>query len=71
MHRALHLTEEDEEQSSRLSRHRDRLERPVEQESEDEEYTKEELELIEGRRRRHVGVEASYENRRPNKTDGR
>ncbi|XP_044220221.1 centrosome and spindle pole-associated protein 1-like isoform X1 [Thunnus albacares] len=66
--------EEDEEQSSvlsRLSRHRDRLGRPVDQESEEEEYTKEELELMEGRRRRHMGVEASYEKRRSIKTDGR
>lgn len=62
---------EDEEQSSVLCRHRDRLGKPVDQESEEEEYFKEELELMEGRGNRHTGDEASYERRRFNKTDGR
>ncbi|KAM9356849.1 centrosome and spindle pole-associated protein 1-like [Symphorus nematophorus] len=81
LHRALRLAdvktlcpEEDEEQSSLLPRHCDRLGRPVDQESEEEDDLKEELEeleLMEGRRHRHTGVEASYEKRRSNKTDGR
>ncbi|XP_074503831.1 centrosome and spindle pole associated protein 1-like isoform X2 [Sebastes fasciatus] len=83
LHRALRLTEvktlrpeEDEEQSSVLPRDYDRLGKPVDHDSEEEgsedseEYLKE-LELMEGRRRRHVGVEASYEKRQSNKTDGR
>uniref|UniRef100_A0A4W6FUM3 Centrosome and spindle pole associated protein 1a n=1 Tax=Lates calcarifer TaxID=8187 RepID=A0A4W6FUM3_LATCA len=72
LHRALCLAEvntlfpEEEEQSSLAARHRDRLGRTVDQESEEEE-----LELMEGRRRRHIGTEASYEKRWTNKTDGR
>lgn len=62
--------EEDEEQSV-LSRHHDRLGMPVDQESDEEEYFKEELELMESKRHRHTGVEANYEKRRSNKTDGR
>ncbi|XP_053179175.1 centrosome and spindle pole-associated protein 1-like isoform X2 [Scomber japonicus] len=78
LHRALRLAEdetlcpeEDEEQLLVLSRHRDRPGKPVDEEVEEEEYTKEEMELMEGRRRRHMGVEASYEKRRSNKTDDR
>ncbi|XP_049898888.1 centrosome and spindle pole-associated protein 1-like isoform X3 [Epinephelus moara] len=77
LHRALRLTEvntlspeEDEGQSSVLPRHCDRLGKLADQESEEEEYLKE-LELMEGRRRRHTGVETSYEKTRSNKTDGR
>ncbi|XP_041800014.1 centrosome and spindle pole associated protein 1-like isoform X2 [Chelmon rostratus] len=80
LHRALCLAEvktlcpeEDEEQSSVFPRHGDRMGRPVDQESEEEEeeYLKEELELMEARRHRLTGVEANYEKRRSNKTDGR
>ncbi|TKS72763.1 Centrosome and spindle pole-associated protein 1 [Collichthys lucidus] len=63
--------EEDEEPSSVLPRRRDRLERPVDQESEEEEYFKDELELMEGRRHRPSEVDASYEKRRFNRIDGR
>uniref|UniRef100_A0A3P8T9X9 Centrosome and spindle pole associated protein 1a n=1 Tax=Amphiprion percula TaxID=161767 RepID=A0A3P8T9X9_AMPPE len=77
-HRAPRLTEvrtlcpeEDEEQLSEVARHRDRLGRPVDQESEEEDYFKDELELMEGRRRRPMGVEASYEITRSTRTDGR
>lgn len=63
--------EEDEEHSSVVLRHRDRLGRPVDQESEEEEYFKEELEMMESRKHRHAGFEANYEKRRANKTDGR
>nr|XP_019942477.1 PREDICTED: centrosome and spindle pole-associated protein 1 [Paralichthys olivaceus] len=76
LHRALHLAEaktlcpEDEEQQSPLAfRHHGRLGRPVELESEEDEYLKEEL--MEGRRQRYTGTEASYEKRQTNKTDGR
>uniref|UniRef100_A0A3B5B6F5 Centrosome and spindle pole associated protein 1-like n=1 Tax=Stegastes partitus TaxID=144197 RepID=A0A3B5B6F5_9TELE len=81
LHRALRLAEvknlcpeeEDEEQLSEVPRHRERLGRPADQESEEEEedYFKDELELMEGRRRRLLGVEASYEKARSNRTDGR
>nr|XP_046262553.1 centrosome and spindle pole associated protein 1-like isoform X2 [Scatophagus argus] len=78
LHRALRLAEvktlcpeEDKEQPSVLRRHRDTQRRPADQESEDEEYFKEELELMEGRRNRHTGEEANYEKRQSNKTDGR
>ncbi|XP_068570311.1 centrosome and spindle pole-associated protein 1-like isoform X2 [Cebidichthys violaceus] len=82
LHRALRLAElmtlcpeADEEQASVLPRHCDRLGKPLDRDSDsdsdsEEEYFKE-LELVEGRRRRHIGVEASYEKRRSNKTDGR
>uniref|UniRef100_A0A3B4UMY9 Centrosome and spindle pole associated protein 1 n=1 Tax=Seriola dumerili TaxID=41447 RepID=A0A3B4UMY9_SERDU len=63
--------EEEEEQLSLTPRLHDRLGRPVDQDSEEEEYFKEELELMEGRRCRHMGIEASYPKRRTNKTDGR
>lgn len=63
-------SEEDEEQLSALSRYHDRLGKPIDQESEEEDF-KEELELMEGRRRRHTGVGPSYEKWRPNKSDGR
>ncbi|XP_070769650.1 centrosome and spindle pole-associated protein 1-like [Enoplosus armatus] len=77
-HRALCLSEvttlcpeeDEEQQQSVLTRYRDRLGKPVDQESEEEDF-KEELELMEGRRRRHAGVEAGYEKRRANRTDGR
>ncbi|XP_070819475.1 centrosome and spindle pole-associated protein 1-like isoform X1 [Chaetodon trifascialis] len=78
LHRALRLAEvkrlcpeEDEEPSPRFPRHRDRLGRPVDQESEEEEYFREELDLTEARRHRLTGVEADHEKRRANKTDGR
>ncbi|XP_075959153.1 centrosome and spindle pole associated protein 1-like isoform X4 [Anarhichas minor] len=82
LHRALRLAElmtlcpeADQEQASVLPRHCDRLGKPLDRDSEEEEEEEEEyfkeLELLEGRRRRHIGVEASYEKRRSNKTDGR
>ncbi len=82
MHRALGLVEvktlcpeeeeeEEEEQLSVLPRHRGNLGKPLEQESEEEEYLKEELELMEGKRHRRTGVEASYEKRRSSKSDSR
>ncbi|XP_035860040.1 conglutin alpha 2-like [Sander lucioperca] len=64
-----HRPEEDEEQSSVLPRHWDRLGKLVDQDSEEEE--EEELELMEGRRHRHIGAEANYENRQSNRTSGR
>ncbi|KAF7657308.1 hypothetical protein LDENG_00028880, partial [Lucifuga dentata] len=66
VHRVLQLVGGEEEQSLLPSRHRGSLGRPVEQESEEEE-----LELMEGRSRRHIGVEAGYEKRRYNRADGR
>ncbi|XP_036933606.1 centrosome and spindle pole associated protein 1-like isoform X2 [Acanthopagrus latus] len=60
--------EEDEGPSSVLPRLCDKLGRPVDQESEEEEYFKEELELMEGRRHRHTGVDASYEKRQSNRS---
>lgn len=61
--------DEDEGPSSVLPRLRDKLGRPVDQESEEEEeYFKEELQLMEGRRHRHSGVDASYEKRQSNKS---
>ncbi|XP_056295792.1 centrosome and spindle pole-associated protein 1-like isoform X3 [Pseudoliparis swirei] len=66
--------EADEEQSSVLPRHCDRLGKPLDRDSEEEEEEEEyfkELDLVEGRRRLHIGVEASYEKRRDYKTDGR
>ncbi|XP_028272507.1 centrosome and spindle pole associated protein 1-like isoform X2 [Parambassis ranga] len=71
LHRALFQTEEDEEQSSVTHRHRDRLRRHVDQESEEEYFFKDKLGPLEGRGRRHVGVEASFEERRLSRTDGR
>ncbi|XP_071313549.1 centrosome and spindle pole-associated protein 1-like isoform X2 [Trachinotus anak] len=78
LHRALHLAEvktlcpeEEEEQSSLSPRHHDRLGRPVDHESDEEEYFKEELELMEGKRHRHMAMEGTYEKRRTNKTDSR
>ncbi|KAK9517588.1 hypothetical protein VZT92_022947 [Zoarces viviparus] len=83
LHRALRLAqlmtlcpEADQEQAPVRPRHCDGLGKPLdrdsseEEEEEEEEYFKE-LELVEGRRRRHRGAEASYEKRRSNKTDGR
>ncbi|XP_078117223.1 centrosome and spindle pole-associated protein 1-like isoform X3 [Sander vitreus] len=58
--------EEDAEQSSVLPGHWDRLGKLVD--SEEEEL---ELELMEGRRPRHIGAEANYENRPSNSTSGR
>ncbi|XP_042349771.1 centrosome and spindle pole-associated protein 1-like isoform X2 [Plectropomus leopardus] len=60
--------EEDEEQYSVFPRHHDRLGKPLDEDSEEDEYLKE---LMEGRRRRHTGTEAGFEKRRSNKTDGR
>ncbi|XP_058505755.1 centrosome and spindle pole-associated protein 1-like isoform X2 [Solea solea] len=57
--------EEEDEQPPR--RYRNRPRRPVDQESEEDEYS-EELELMEGRR---TGTDPGYESRRNNKTDGR
>ncbi|CAB1453899.1 unnamed protein product [Pleuronectes platessa] len=73
LQRALHLAEvktfcpEEEE----ACRHHDRLGRPVELESEEDEYLKKELELLKGRRNRYTGTEASHEKRQTNRTDGR
>ncbi|XP_053285484.1 centrosome and spindle pole-associated protein 1 isoform X3 [Pleuronectes platessa] len=73
LQRALHLAEvktfcpEEEE----ACRHHDRLGRPVELESEEDEYLKKELELLKGRRNRYTGIEASHEKRQTNRTDGR
>ncbi|XP_060904751.1 centrosome and spindle pole-associated protein 1-like isoform X2 [Labrus mixtus] len=60
-------TEEDEEHSSIPPRRLERLRKPVDRDSEEEEYFKEELELIGGR---HTGFEDIYE-RRSKKTDVR
>ncbi|XP_025754249.1 centrosome and spindle pole-associated protein 1 isoform X3 [Oreochromis niloticus] len=68
LHRPLCLAEDEERQSPALMRHRDRLGRPTDQESEEEER-KDELELIEGTRR--MAVNGNHEKRRPTKTDGR
>ncbi|XP_039471139.1 centrosome and spindle pole-associated protein 1-like isoform X2 [Oreochromis aureus] len=68
LHRPLCLAEDEERQSPALMRHRDRLGRPMDQESEEEER-KDELELIEGTRR--MAVNGNHEKRRPTKTDGR
>lgn len=68
LHRPLCLAEDEERQSPALFRHRDRLGRPMDQESEGEEC-KDEVELIEGTRR--MAVNGNYEKRRPTKTDGR
>ncbi|XP_026042074.1 centrosome and spindle pole associated protein 1-like isoform X3 [Astatotilapia calliptera] len=68
LHRPLCLAEDEERQSPALFRHRDRLGRPTDQESEGEEC-KDEVELIEGTRR--MAVNGNYEKRRPTKTDGR
>uniref|UniRef100_UPI0037E725E6 centrosome and spindle pole-associated protein 1-like n=1 Tax=Semicossyphus pulcher TaxID=241346 RepID=UPI0037E725E6 len=64
-------TEENVEHSLIPPRHHNRLGKPVDQESEEEEYFEEELELMGGRRHRHTGVEDTYERRRFKKTDGR
>ncbi|KAI3352031.1 hypothetical protein L3Q82_020843, partial [Scortum barcoo] len=61
--------EEDEEQLLVLSR-QDRLGKLVDQESEEEDF-REELERMESRRHRHIGVEASFEKRWLNKADSR
>lgn len=68
LHRPLCLAEDEERQSPALMRHRDRLGRPTDQESEEEER-KDELELIEGTRR--MAVNGNHEKRRPTKTDGK
>lgn len=62
---------EDEEWSSSGFDHCGRLEKPVDHVTEYEDHSKEELELLEDRKLRHTGVQASYELRRPNRTDGR
>ncbi|XP_060935736.1 centrosome and spindle pole associated protein 1-like [Limanda limanda] len=72
LQRVLHLTEvktcpEEEE----ASRHHPRVGRPVELETEEDEYLKEELELMKGRRNRYTGIDASHEKRQTNGTDGR
>ncbi|XP_059202020.1 centrosome and spindle pole associated protein 1-like [Centropristis striata] len=56
--------DQDQERSSVLLRHCDRLGKPVDEDSE-------ELELMDGRKYRLIGAEASYEKRRSNKTDYR
>ncbi|KAA8589140.1 hypothetical protein FQN60_010485 [Etheostoma spectabile] len=58
--------EEDEEQSTVLHRHWDRLGKLMDQDSEEEE-----LELMEGRRPRLIAAEANSENRPSNRTSGR
>ncbi|XP_037318345.2 centrosome and spindle pole-associated protein 1-like isoform X2 [Pungitius pungitius] len=67
--------EADEEQTSVPRRHCDRLGKSLDQDQEEEEEEEEEyfkeLELVDRRRRRHIGVEACYENRPFNKTDWR
>lgn len=63
--------EEDEGHLSVGLRHPERLGRPVDFESDEEEYFKEELELMEDRKHRHTGIEANYEKRRSNKTVSR
>lgn len=62
---------EDEERSSFGFDHCGRLEKPINQVAEYEDHPKEELELLEDRKLRHTGVQAGYEIRRPNRTDGR
>lgn len=62
---------EDEERSSFGFNHCGRLEKPINQMAEYEDHSKEEFELLEDRKLRHTGVQASYEIRRPNRTDGR
>ncbi|XP_034545980.1 centrosome and spindle pole associated protein 1-like isoform X2 [Notolabrus celidotus] len=75
LQRALRLAEvrplcarEDDEQSSIPPRHHDRLGKTVDQESEEDEYFRENLELMGGR---HTRVEDVYERRRFKKSDGR
>ncbi|XP_029368386.1 centrosome and spindle pole-associated protein 1-like isoform X2 [Echeneis naucrates] len=63
--------DEEEEQSSLTPQHHDRFRRSVSQESEEEENLKEEVELTEGRGRRHMGVKTSCERRQTKKIDGR
>ncbi|XP_040030485.2 centrosome and spindle pole-associated protein 1 isoform X2 [Gasterosteus aculeatus] len=63
--------EADGDQKSVPLRHCDRLGKPLDRDSEEEEEYFKELELVDRRRRRHIGVEASYENRPSNKTDWR
>ncbi|XP_047441957.1 centrosome and spindle pole-associated protein 1-like isoform X2 [Mugil cephalus] len=58
--------EEDEGQSSVLPRHRERLGIQVDHESGEEEYFKDDLQLMEGRRHRHI--EGSYDKRRSTRT---
>ncbi|KAM3850332.1 centrosome and spindle pole-associated protein 1-like [Diretmus argenteus] len=72
VHRAL-LQEDEEELSSLAPRQRERGRpgRLLDQESESGEYTEDELEVMESRRRRHRGVETGSEKRRTYKTDGR
>ncbi|XP_034738938.1 centrosome and spindle pole-associated protein 1-like [Etheostoma cragini] len=65
LHRSLRH-EEDKEQSTVLHRHWDRLGKLMDQDSEEEE-----LELMEGRRPRHIVAEANSENRPSNRTSGR
>lgn len=62
---------EDDDWSSVGFNHCGRLEKPIDQEAEYVDHSKEELELLEDRKLRHTGVQASYELRRPNRTDGR
>ncbi|XP_029917336.1 centrosome and spindle pole-associated protein 1-like isoform X2 [Myripristis murdjan] len=65
------LDEEEEEEVLLATRHRGRLGRLMDQESEEEECTEEELELMEDMRHRLTGMGAGFEKRRSNKTDGR
>lgn len=75
LQKALHLaevqslcTKEDDEQSSIPPRHHDRLGKMVDQESEEDEYFREDLELMGDR---NTQVEDINERRRFKKTDGR
>lgn len=62
---------EDDDWSSVGFNHCGRLEKPVDQVAQYVDHSKEELELLEDRKLRHTGVQASYELRRPDRTDGR
>lgn len=62
---------EDDDCSSVGFNHCGRLEKPTDQVAEYVDHSKEEPELLEDRKLRHTGVQASYELRRPNRTDDR
>lgn len=78
LHKALCLTEfktlcpeENEGLSSVGLRHPERLGRLVDLESEEDDYFKAELELMEDREHRKTDIEVNYEKRRSNKTVNR
>lgn len=62
---------EDDDWSSAAFNHCGRLQKPVDQVAQYVDHSKEELELLEDRKLRRTGVQASYELRQPNRTDGR